>query len=204
MHGAEDFFFGGFKVHGEDQLGEEFGDVFADHVSAEQLAVFRVEDEFDEAFGFTGGQCAAAGAEGEFTDFDLAVFGSQFLFGSTHGGDLGVRIGAGGDVAIINGMGVQATDALDAIDRFVVGDVGEIGVAIAGHRIALRPIEGDAVADGVNVFEIGAKIGGGFDAVLEDFELAAGGEEFVSVAGDADGDKAGVGFDGAGLGAGEG
>ena len=68
MDRLDDFVFGGFKRFGHDQFGEEIGDVFADHVDAEEFAVLGVEDQFDESVGFAHGQGPAAGAEGEFAD----------------------------------------------------------------------------------------------------------------------------------------
>ena len=64
VHRLDDLGLGRFQLAGQDQLGQQFGDVFADHVHAEQLAVLAVEDQLDEAVGLARGQGAAAGAEG--------------------------------------------------------------------------------------------------------------------------------------------
>ncbi len=39
VHGFDDLGLGGFEFLGQDELGEQFGDVFADHVDAEEFAV---------------------------------------------------------------------------------------------------------------------------------------------------------------------
>ena len=59
---------------------EQLGDVFADHVDAEQLAVLGVEDQLDEAVGLARRQRAAADAEGELADLDLAAVLSRAFF----------------------------------------------------------------------------------------------------------------------------
>ncbi len=62
---------------------------------AEEFAVLGVEDQFDEAIGFTSGKGAATGAKGEFADLDqIALPLAEFLFGwRSMEANLGVRVG---------------------------------------------------------------------------------------------------------------
>src|SRR6185503_11536598 len=121
-----------------------------------------------------------------------------------HGGDLRVGVGAAGDETVIDLVVVVAADPLDAEDGLVVGDVGEVGVAVAAHRHVGRPVHVDAVADGPDVLQVGAVLVVGLDSAALDLELGFGDGDAVGVAGDADRDEDDVGVDGAGLLAAEG
>ena len=77
----------------------------ADEVGAEEFAVLGVEDELDEAFGFVGGDGAAAGHEGEAADADLVAGLTRGFFGQADAGDAGLGVGAAGDVGVVDRWG---------------------------------------------------------------------------------------------------
>ena len=162
---------------------------------AEQLAVLRIEDQLDESFGLTGGEGAAAGAEGELADADLAELLARFFLGQTHAGDLRVRVSAAGDEAVIDRVVSDAEDALDAVDGLVVRDVGEVGMAVAGHRTFRRPVQCDAIADGPDVFQVGLVVGRDLDALAVHFQADFRIDQARRIGGDAGSDEQDVGFD---------
>src|SRR5262249_39124384 len=139
VHGADDFFGGGFEAAGEGEFGDEFGGLVADDVGAEDFAAGEAADDLGEAVGGAGGDGLAQGGEGEGADgvvlvLDLAEL-FEGLFGVADAGDLGVAVGAAGDDRVVDRdrlvghLGVLGLpgDALDAEDGFFAGDVGEPG-----------------------------------------------------------------------------
>lgn len=176
-----DFLGGEFLVEGEAHFGDEFGGVVSDDVCTEEFAVFFAVEEFGEAVGLASGDGFSDGDEGDFAD---GVFDAGFLegaFGFSDGGDLGVAVGAAGEVVDFTGCVAGDVEAFDGLDGFEGGDVGE-------------PWRAGDVASGVDAGD------GGFVAVA-DLDVAAIGEGGLGAAGedglDADGDEADGGGDGA-------
>jgi len=67
-------------------------------VSAENLAVFFAEEDFDKAFSVANCLGFSDGLEGEFTDFVIDAFFLEGAFGFTNRGNFWVSVGAAGEV----------------------------------------------------------------------------------------------------------
>src|SRR4026207_2279184 len=66
---------------------------------------------------------------------------------------------------------LEPEDVLAEVPRLVVRDVREVRVAVAGHRLLLRPMDADAVADGPDGFDVGAVFRIDLDAGPKELEL---------------------------------
>ena len=106
VHGAQDFVVGGFEFLGEDEFGDHFGGHDTDQVGAQEFTVLGVEDEFDEALGFIGGDSAAAGEEREATDTDFVTGFAGGSLGEAEAGDSGLGVGAAGNGRVVDWVGV--------------------------------------------------------------------------------------------------
>ena len=92
-----------YERHGKalDQLGH-FG---ADHVRAEKLAGFCVEDGLDQTFRLAHGDSLAVGHIGEPPNANLAALFLGGLFGHAEGRNLGPAIGTAGNLRHIQRVG---------------------------------------------------------------------------------------------------
>ena len=66
--------FGGLQRFGDGIALDQFGDLGADHVRAQQFARFGVEHGFDQALGFAQRNGLAVADERELADFDFVAF----------------------------------------------------------------------------------------------------------------------------------
>ena len=70
---AGNFFGSQFCEASQGVFRQQFGDIRANHVPAQDFPVTRIGDQFDEAARFTQTKRLAIGAKGEFRDFDIRV-----------------------------------------------------------------------------------------------------------------------------------
>ena len=139
------FFFGGLQIHRHHVALDQFGDLRADHVRAEQLAGLLVEDHLDQALVLAERDRLAVADERKTPDADFAAALFRFRFGQTDRGDLRVAIGAAGNEVLVHRVRMQALDRLDADHALMLGLVRQ-------HRRA-----GD-VADGVDAGHVGLAV----------------------------------------------
>jgi len=80
VDGGTDFLVGRFQSQGQAEFGDHFCGIAADDVGTQQLAVFRAEEKFYEAFVIGDSLCFARCAEREFARFvsDMSFFESGF------------------------------------------------------------------------------------------------------------------------------
>ena len=77
MDGEHELVDGAFEFHDGDSFSDELGGLRADDVDAEDLSVFGVGDDFDEAIVAADDGGLGVSGEGKFADLDLEAF----LFG---------------------------------------------------------------------------------------------------------------------------
>src|SRR5450759_87728 len=181
--GVHQFFFRGFQVHRHHIALDQFGNLDADHVGAEQLPGLLVEDHFDQALVLAERNRLAIADEGKAANTDVVLFILGRLFGQADRGDLRRAIGAAGDQQLVHRMRLQALDRLDADHAFVLG-------LVCQHRRA-----GD-VADGVEAGHVGLAEGIDHDAAALGFQPKLFQPEIFDIAGDADGGDHALGGDG--------
>ncbi len=126
----------------------------ADDVDAEDLVVFFLGDDFDEAVGFAEDAGFARGREREFADLYVVTGFFCFRFGQSHAGDLRVAVGTVRDEVLLDRLDLFAGDLFDDHDAFFRSEMGE-------------PSGVDHVADGEDVRLVGF-------AILVDLDRAAG------------------------------
>ncbi len=97
-----------FEIHRDDKTLNEFGDFRTDHVSAEQLAGFRIKDRFDKPFGFAQCDGLAIALKREAADLDLPARFFRSTLRHTDSGHLRVAIGAAGDLGLVHDVRVLA------------------------------------------------------------------------------------------------
>ena len=193
MDGHDQGLEGGFEVEGDDAFVDHVGDVAADHVHAEEFAVFGIEDHFDEAFLVAGGHRFSVGAERAFPDLDFAELFFGFAFSEADAGDFGDGVDGVGDGFVADLVVFAFQDVVGDDDAFVAGRVGELDAAgdIAdggdvvhmGLHGVINDFDAAAVKFDADFFEVHA-VGVGFathteedDVHLDFFGLATGGDE---------------------------
>ena len=191
---ASDLLGGQVEALCQGQLRQQLGDVRADHVTTDELAVLGVHDDLDEADALVEAHGLAVGAEREGRDLDLAavLLGvlSGCLLGVTEGRDLrGAEGGARHVVVVAELLGLGTGDGLGGDDTLCLGDVGKL------------ELRGD-VTDGVDVRDVGAHALVDVDgATLGELDTGVLQAKALHTRGEADGDHDTVGLDGLGLGA---
>src|SRR5690625_676641 len=114
-------------------------------MGTEELVVFFICDDFNEAVRLSHNACFAVGRQGEGADFDVVATFLGFAFGEANARDFGAAVGAVGVVLVIDGAWVFACDELCDHDTLVAAGVGELGC-------------GDNIADGVDILHVGAAV----------------------------------------------
>ncbi|MPL73135.1 hypothetical protein SDC9_18928 [bioreactor metagenome] len=127
--GLDQVFLGGLELAADDIALNELGHLGADHVGAQKLAGLRVEDGLHQPLGLAKRNRLAVADEGEAADPDLIARGLRLFLGQTDRGDLRVAIGAAGDRAGLDRMGVLAGDQLGHHHPLVGGLVSKPGRA---------------------------------------------------------------------------
>ncbi len=136
------FFFGGLQIHRNHIALDQFGHFGADHVRAEQLAGFLVEDHLDQTLVFAERNRLAVADERETADTDFVTAFLGLRFGQADGRDLRLAISAARDQVLLHRMRMQALDRLDTDHAFMLRLVRQ-------HRRACN------VADGIDAGHIG-------------------------------------------------
>src|SRR5690606_2772295 len=116
-----DLFDGGLQLHGQAVFGDQLGGLAADDVGAVDFAGLCVGDDLHEAIALGGGDGLAGGGEGELADIDVEFLFLGGLFREAGAADLGLAIGAAGEVFHAPGLAV-AEHAVDRVDRLEGGD----------------------------------------------------------------------------------
>ena len=112
---AHQFGLGRLQRLGDRVALDQFGDLGADHMRAEQFAGLGVEHGLDHALGLAERDRLAVADEREMADLDLVAGVARRLLGQADAGDLRPAIGAARDVASIERMHVvDPGDLLDA------------------------------------------------------------------------------------------
>ena len=101
---------GGFKLAGNYQFSDHFGNIRPNHVGAQQLPVLGIEDEFNEAIFVPTGACFSGGTEGEFTHFEFVACFLSGLLGHADRGNFRLAIGATRYVAVVQRFRMMAGD----------------------------------------------------------------------------------------------
>ncbi len=155
-------------------------------MSAQPLAVLRVEDHLHEPVAGTRSRCLAGSGEREFTDQDFVSCFPCRLFGHPDRCDLRMRIGAPGDVVVVERLGMLSGDLLDADDPLVRGDVrqgrtlhnvadGVVPIHIGPVKVIhqhLAAFGGNAGLLQPDAFEVGSHAHGRQDHVASDHLVA--------------------------------
>ena len=155
-NGVHQFFFRGFKSHGQDEALDQFRDFRADHMGANQASGFCVENGLDQALIFAQRNGFAVGEEGEAADLQFVSGGFCFGLREANGGDLWMAIGAAGNLLFLHRVRGHALDAFNADDTFMFGLVGQ-------HRRACH------VTNGIDAPDVGAAIAIASDAAFLHF-----------------------------------
>ena len=158
----------------------------ADHVDAQHLIVLLVGDDFHEPFGLAGDLRPPEHDEGKRSHARRRSRAPGFALGQPDAADLGVAIGAGGHVIVVDRTRVVPGHPLGGDDAFGRRHV---------RQLRVRPAERDHVADGrqarharakqrvdgdVAAFDLQAEL---FDAQSRRHGPAARGDEQVVGAG---------------------
>ena len=93
MDVAGDIFCCEFSRTRQRQLRQKFNDIMADHVGAEDLAIFFVANHFDKAAGSADPPSFCIRLEGKLGDLDVITPFFCLFFGITKAGDLRLAIG---------------------------------------------------------------------------------------------------------------
>src|SRR5690606_13143732 len=103
---------------GNSNLCNKLGNVRPDHVRAENLAIFGINDQLDEPFGFSNPPCLSAGGEWEFPDLDVVACLASVLLSQTNACNLWLAVRTARNIAIIERMNLKTCDCLDAENAF--------------------------------------------------------------------------------------
>ena len=94
-------------------FGQQLGRVRADDVDAEDLVVFLLRDDLDEAVGLAEDPCFTRCREREFADLYVIACFFRFRFGQADAGDFGVAVGAVRDEVLLDRLDLFAGDLFD-------------------------------------------------------------------------------------------
>ncbi len=133
---------------GQAQLGQQFGDIRADQVGAQDFAVAGVGDDLDEADALVERLGLAVGHERELAHLDLVARGLGLCLGHAQAGNLRVTVGAARHELVAFGRDGQRLRAGDGLGGHHAHGAGHVGQGqLAG-----------AVADGIDVGHVGAHV----------------------------------------------
>ncbi len=106
-----------------------------------------------------------------------------------------MRVGAAGDVLVVDRVVRVAEDPLDTVHRLVVRNVREVRVTIPAHRVLLFKVQADAVTHGPHVLDVRLVRRRDLHAALEQLKLRIRANQAVGVADHPHGDEHHVGVD---------
>src|SRR5262249_3944518 len=118
-------FFRRLEVHRDHITLDQFGYFGADHVRADELPGFLVEDHLDEALILAERNRLPIAHKGEATDTDLAAALFRPGLGEADRGDLRIAVSAAWDEVLVEGMRVQPLDRLATDHALLLGLVRE-------------------------------------------------------------------------------
>ena len=124
-YGADDVLAGHLVFASHHGAGNHFRHVVTDEVAAEPFAGVLVEDDLHEAVATAGSSGFARCGKREFANEHFTALFHAGAFGEAHGSDFGSRVGTAGDVAVIDGLGIETGDFLDADFCFMGSDVSQ-------------------------------------------------------------------------------
>ena len=124
---------GTFQHLGHGKLTQQFGDLGANHVAAQELAVAGVYHQLHHALGLPHGQSFSAGLDVEGAHLYLVALVPGLGFGQAKAGYLGITVGGPGHRLVVQRLGFQPRDVLhrrDALSRSHVGQ-GQLSCHVA-------------------------------------------------------------------------
>ena len=98
---AYQFFDRRLELQRQRRFSHELGGAQADHVDAEHFVVFLVGDDLHEPFGLSRHLGAAQDAERKRSDPHLVAASLRLALSETDGPDLGIAIGAAGNMVVV-------------------------------------------------------------------------------------------------------
>src|SRR5881392_3555598 len=99
---ADQLLDGAFELQRERRFGDELGRARADHVDAEDLVVFLLGDDLDEAFRLPRDLRAAENPELERADADVEAALLRPGLGESDAADLGIAVRAAGNLVVVD------------------------------------------------------------------------------------------------------
>src|SRR6516165_551406 len=122
-HGVHQLFFRGLEIHRDHITLDQLGDLGADHMRAEELARFFVENHLDQSLILAKRDGLAVADEWKAADANVELLVLGRLFGESDRSDLRRAIRASWNQEFIHRVRMQALDGLDANHAFVLGFV---------------------------------------------------------------------------------
>src|ERR1700733_7853813 len=147
----------GFQAERVHSFGDDFRGERADRMHAENFAVLRFGDDFDEAVVRAENRRLAVSEERKFSSFHVVTGVARLFFGEAYGADLRLAICGGRAAQPVEGLHVFSGHAADGDDSL--------------HRRGVRQLRqsGDDIADGVEIRFGGFHVGIGMDESALDF-----------------------------------
>src|ERR1700733_227805 len=157
MNGEHHLFDSRLELDCSNGFGDDLRGSRADDVHAQNLAMLRIGDDFDEAIVRIEDRRLRVADEGEFSDFYLVALLFRLRLSKANAGNLRLAIGATWNVRTVDGLGVLACNSRSNHESRHAADVRQLGQA------------GDDVTDRVNAWL------GRLHPFIRDDEAAIGG-----------------------------
>ena len=116
---AKEFLDRALEAKRQCRFRDQLGRAQADHVHAKYLVVLLVEHDLDEALQLAGNLCPAKNPELERARLDVVSASLRFLLGQADASDLGIAVGASGNLVVVNPRRCRSRDALGHRDPLV-------------------------------------------------------------------------------------
>ena len=113
----------------ERRFGNQLCRTRTDHVHAEDLVVFLVEDDLDEAFDFAGNPRARQDAELEAAGLDLVPAGLRFFLRQADAANFGIAVCAARYLVVVDRAELLTRDSLGQRDALRRREVRELRMA---------------------------------------------------------------------------
>ena len=176
VDGPAQFQGGAFQQFGHRQLTQQFGNLRAAEVAAQEFAVAGVNHQLDQAVGFAHSYRLAAGLDIEAADFDIITLFPRLGFGQAERRHLGMAVGGAGHQGVVQRLHIRAGDGFHRRNALGGGDVGQRQFAgDIAHRVDAGDVGGHAVVNG-DVAAFGGHAGG-FQAQVFGVGLYADGDQ---------------------------
>ena len=123
VHGTQKLLVCGFEPESQRQFGDQFRGLGPQNSPAQQLAVARVKNQFDQPFGFPGRLPLATSRKRKAPDLDVVASFARLAFAQTDTGHLRLAIDAVGHLAWVQGGPVAASYKFDGCNPLLRGHV---------------------------------------------------------------------------------